>query len=133
MSFLKFYLLKCIYKLSNGIYIWLELAPVVTVRLSFIANVWLCQRITWKKTHQFWSPIYSKEYFRQDLLAAPTQDLRLNKQAAVILDKEELEEQKDEQMDESINEKKDESINEQNDEWKPLKKRRKEIKRAPNK
>ena len=79
------------------------------------------------------SPINSQEYFRQDLLAAPTQDLRLNKQTATILDEEELEEQKDEQMDESMSEKKDESISEQIEEWKPLKKRRKGIKRAPNK
>ena len=59
--------------------------------------------------------------------------MRLNKQTAVILDEEELEEQKDEEMDESITEKKDESISEQIEESKPLKKRRKGLKRAPNK
>ena len=65
----------------------------------------------------------SQEYFRQDLLAAPTQDLRLNKHSS-MLDEEEEENQCEEKMNETIN---------GQEEWKPVKQKRKEMKRAPNK
>ena len=54
-------------------------------------------------------------------MIAPTQDLRLNKDGTIILDEEENEEQMDE------------STSEQKEEWKSMKQKRKEIKRAPNK
>ena len=58
-------------------------------------------------------------------MVAPTQDLRLNKVAAIVLEEEENEDQKEQEM--------DESTSEQKEEWKSLRQKRKEIKRAPNK
>ena len=68
----------------------------------------------------------STEYFRQDLLAAPTQDVRLNKMQADISLVEEEEEMVPDTLDESMT-----AVNQ--DVWKSTKQKRKEMKRAPNK
>ncbi len=65
--------------------------------------------------------VCSEEYFRQDLMVAPSQDLRLNKQGASVA-------ALDDDGDETLNE-----APEEQEEWKSTKQKRKEKKRAPNK
>ena len=71
-----------------------------------------------------WCFLSSQEYFRQDVLVAPTQDLRMNKQAGDT--------DKDETGEESANNMNG-AIEEQTEEWKSTKEKRKDKKRAPNK